>query len=286
MKGIVLSGGHGTRLSPMTRVVSKHLLPVYDKPMIYYPLSVLMLAGIREILVISTPRDLPLYEELLKDGKHLGCTFTYAAQQKPSGLPEAFIIGARFIGEEPVALILGDNFFHGPGIAEMLQHCTKPDGCIVFSHRVENPEEFAVIEFDDEGNVVSITEKPRRPSSKLVIPGIYFFDSSVKSLVLKLIPGARGELEISTLINLYLSENKLQVRPIARGSKWMDTGTVDGMLEASNFVRNLESRKGKHVGVIEEVAYRMGFIDQAQLRKLAENNLRPDYKDYLLKICE
>lgn len=284
MKGIILAGGSGTRLHPLTYAVSKQILPVYDKPMIYYPLSVLMLAGIREILVISTPRDLPVFKELLGDGKNLGCTFSYAVQEKPEGLAQAFIIGEDFIGKDKVALILGDNIFYGSGLSKKVQACYNVNGGVVFAYHVHDPERYGVVEFDKEGKVLSIEEKPNSPKSNYSVPGLYFYDNDVVSISKSIKPSARGELEITSVNNEYLKSGKLSVQVLDRGTAWLDTGTFGSLMQAGNFVQVIEERQNLKVGCIEEVAYKMGFIDETQLRELATPLLKSGYGEYLISI--
>lgn len=282
MKGIILAGGAGTRLYPITRAVSKQLMPVYDKPMIYYPLSMLMLAGIKDILVISTPEDRPAFERLLGDGNDLGCTFTYAVQHEPNGLAQAFVIGADFIGNDSVALILGDNIFYGSGLSRMMQQATKVMGAHVFAYPVSDPERYGVVSFDKDLNVLSLEEKPVRPKSNYAVPGLYFYDNSVVEVARNLKPSARGEYEITDVNKTYLEAGKLSVGVMDRGTAWLDTGTFDSLADASEFVRVIEKRQGLKIGCIEEVAYRMGFIDEKQLRNLAEPLLKSGYGEYLL----
>jgi len=284
MKGIILAGGSGTRLHPLTLAVSKQLMPVYDKPMIYYPLSTLMSAGIREILIISTPHDLPLFQKLLGDGKNLGCKFEYAVQEDPNGLAEAFIIGKDFIGQDKVALVLGDNIFYGTGLAELLQANNNPEGGIIYAYHVHDPERYGVVDFDTKGNVLSIEEKPLEPKSNYAVPGIYFYDNSVIDIANNLKPSSRGELEITDVNKIFLEKGKLEVSILNRGTAWLDTGTHASLLQASNYVSIIEERQGLKVGCIEEVAYRAGFIDQAQLRKLADPLMKSGYGQYLVNL--
>ena len=281
MKGIILAGGSGTRLHPLTKAVSKQILPVYDKPMIYYPLSALMLAGIKEVLIISTPRDLPVFQDLLGDGKQLGCSFSYAIQEKPEGLAQAFVIGEAFIGDDPVALVLGDNIFYGSGLAEKLQSCVNPAGGIVFAYHVTDPERHGVVEFDKSGKAVSLEEKPAKPKSSYAIPGLYFYDNKVVNYAKSLKPSPRGELEITDINKRYLSEGNLQVRVLSRGTAWLDTGTFTSLMQAGSFVQAIEDRQGLKIGCIEEVAYKMGYIDAGQLLLLAKGLMKSGYGKYL-----
>lgn len=286
MKGIILAGGSGTRLHPMTLALSKQLMPVYDKPMIYYPLSTLMYAGIREILIISTPKDLPLFQQLLGSGAQLGCQFSYAVQEHPMGLAEAFIIGADFIGRDKVALILGDNIFYGTGLAHQLQQNNNPDGGIIYAYRVQDPERYGVVEFDGEGKAISIEEKPAQPKSNYAVPGIYFYDNDVIEIAKQIKPSQRGELEITDVNREYLRRGKLHVSILDRGMAWLDTGTVSALMNAAQFVEVIENRQGLKIGAIEEAAYEMGFIDANQLQKLAEPLLKSGYGQYLLGLLK
>lgn len=285
MKGIILAGGSGTRLHPLTLAVSKQLMPVYDKPMIYYPLSVLMMAGISEILIISTPHDLPHFERLLGDGKSLGCKFSYAVQEVPNGLAQAFVIGEKFIGNDKVALVLGDNIFYGAGLGRLLQQHQNPGGGVVFAYHVSDPERYGVVEFDDNGNAVSIEEKPKQPKSNYAVPGLYFYDNSVIEIAKKLKPSTRGEYEITDVNKHYLQQGKLKVGIMDRGTAWLDTGTFASLMQAGQFVQVIEERQGLRIGCIEEVAYRMKFINKDQLKALATPLMKSGYGDYLMKLA-
>lgn len=284
MKGIILAGGSGTRLHPLTLAVSKQLMPVYDKPMIYYPLSTLMLAGIREILIISTPKDLPLFQQLLGDGTQLGCEFSYAVQKQPNGLAEAFIIGEKFIGNDSVALILGDNIFYGSGLSTLLQESTRGTGGTIFAYQVNDPERYGVVEFDSNKRVVSIEEKPLQPKSDYAVPGLYFYDNRVVEYAKKIKPSNRGELEITDINQIYLENNELNVSIFNRGTAWLDTGTFHSLMQAGQFVQVIEDRQGLKIGAIEEVAYRMGYISRAQLHQLAKPLCKSGYGEYLMRI--
>ena len=282
VKGIILAGGSGTRLHPLTLAVSKQLMPVYDKPMIYYPLSVLMLAGIREILIITTPHDLPQFQKLLGDGRRLGCDFRYAAQPEPNGLAQAFVIGADFIGPDPVALVLGDNIFYGSGLARLLRENLAPEGGVVFAYHVQDPERYGVVEFDAQHRAVSIEEKPARPKSAYAVPGLYLYDNGVVEIARGLKPSARGEYEITDVNRAYLSQGRLKVAILDRGAAWLDTGTFASLMQAGTFVQVIEERQGLKIGCIEEVAYQMGFLDADGLRAAAEPLMKSGYGQYLL----
>jgi glucose-1-phosphate thymidylyltransferase len=284
MKGIILAGGSGTRLHPLTLAVSKQLMPIYDKPMIYYPLSTLIWSGINEILIISTPHDLPLFRQLLGDGKGLGCRFEYAVQEHPNGLAEAFIIGKEFIGNDKVALVLGDNIFYGTGLSDLLLANNNPDGGIIYAYHVNDPERYGVVDFDKEGKVLSIEEKPVHPKSNFAVPGIYFYDNDVVEIAANIKPSHRGELEITDVNKEYLRRGKLKVSILDRGTAWLDTGTFQSLMQAGQFVQVIEERQGLKIGAIEEAAYRMGFIDAKQLEKLAQPLLKSGYGTHLISL--
>ena len=290
MKGIILAGGSGTRLYPLTKAISKQIMPVYDKPMIYYPLSTLMLSGIREVLIISTPRDLPVFEELLGDGSQLGMNIQYAVQEAPNGLAEAFIIGADFIGQDSVALVLGDNIFYGQSFSKVLRQAYERQenepGATIFGYYVKDPREYGVVEFDENGIAISIEEKPAQPKSNYAVPGLYFYDNDVVNIAKSIKPSARGELEITAVNNEYLQRGNLHVETLGRGFAWLDTGNHDMLLSAANFVETFQKRQGLYISCIEEIAYKRGFIDRTQLEKLAEPLLKTDYGKYLMDIAE
>jgi len=286
MKGIILAGGAGTRLHPLTIAVSKQLMPIYDKPMIYYPLSVLLMAGIREVLIISTPEDTPKFRHLLGDGKSLGCRFEYAVQEIPNGLAQAFVIGKEFIGNDKVALVLGDNIFYGSGLYDLLKKSTNPEGGIVFAYHVTDPERYGVVEFDKNFKALSIEEKPEKPKSNFAVPGLYFYNNSVVEIAENLQPSARGEYEITDINKYYLQKEKLKVGVFSRGTAWLDTGTFSSLIEASQFVEVIQNRQGLKIGCIEEIAYRNGFINEEQLKKLAQPLLKSGYGQYLLDLIK
>lgn len=286
MKGIILAGGAGTRLHPLTIAVSKQMMPIYDKPMIYYPLSILLMSGIREILIISTPMDLPHFERLLGDGTQLGCRFSYAVQEVPNGLAQAFVIGADFIGDDKASLILGDNIFYGSGLQKLLQENTDPDGGVVFAYHVSDPQRYGVVEFDKEMKALSIEEKPVNPKSNFAVPGLYFYDNEVVDIARKIKPSKRGEYEITDVNRYYLEQGRLKVGVLGRGVAWLDTGTFSSLLQAAQFVQVIEERQGLKIGCIEEIAFRMGYIDKSQLIDLAKPLLKSGYGDYLLKLIQ
>ncbi len=287
MKGIILAGGAGTRLYPVTKSISKQIVPIYDKPMIYYPLSTLMLAGIQEILIISTPRDIKFYEELFGNGNDLGLQISYAIQAEPKGLAQAFTIGEAFIGKDTVALVLGDNIFYGRGFSQILKNAASvKEGAMIFGYYVKNPQDFGVAEFDEDGNVISLEEKPKQPKSNYAIPGLYFYDNQVIEIAKNIKPSARGEYEITSVNEEYLKRGKLRVELFGRGMAWLDTGTHDGLLEAANFVQTMQKRTGLYVSCIEEIAYRMGYIDRGQLLNLAKPLMKTEYGQYIQKIAD
>jgi len=284
MKGIILAGGLGTRLYPLTLAMSKQMMPVYDKPMIYYPLATLISAGIREILIISTPQDLPLFEKLLGNGDKYGCNFEYAVQNQPNGLAEAFIIGEEFIGDNKVALILGDNIFYGSGLEELLESNNDPNGGVIYAYHVQDPKRYGVVDFDNNGNVISIEEKPKNPTSNYAVPGIYFYDNEVIQIAKNSKPSDRGELEITDINNAYLQKGKLKVSILDKGTAWLDTGTFNSLMQASQFVQVIEERQGLKIGAIEEIAYKKGFISKHQLQELAKPLIKSGYGKYLLQL--
>jgi len=284
VKGIILAGGSGTRLHPLTLAVSKQLMPVYDKPMIYYPLSVLMLAGIKEILIISTPHDMPQFQKLLGDGSRIGCRFEYAIQEEPNGLAQAFVIGADFIGTDKVALILGDNIFYGDGLSRLLQQSSEPEGGMVFAYQVADPERYGVVEFDENQNAISLEEKPEAPKSDYAVPGLYFYDNDVVEIARNIKPSPRGEYEITDVNKEYLNRGKLKVAILSRGTAWLDTGTFVSLMQAGQFVQVIEERQGIKIACIEEIAYRMGFIDAAKLEEIATPLIKSGYGQFLMKI--
>lgn len=287
MKGIILAGGSGTRLYPLTKAVSKQIMPVYDKPMIYYPLSTLMLAGIREILIISTPRDLPVFRELLGDGSQIGLQISYKEQNEPRGLAEAFLIGEHFIGNDRVALVLGDNIFYGQSFSTLLQNVAeREEGATIFGYYVSNPKDYGVVEFDEQWNALSIEEKPEKPKSYYAVPGLYFYDNQVVDIARNVEPSARGELEITSINNVYLRNGNLKVQPLGRGFAWLDTGNPDALMDAANFIATIQKRQGLYISCIEEIAYKRGFIDKEQLNRLADGLIKTPYGQYLKKLAQ
>lgn len=286
MKGIILAGGSGTRLYPLTLSASKQLLPVYDKPMIYYPLSTLLLSGINDILIISTPKDLPLFEKLLGNGNQLGCSFSYSVQENPEGLAQAFIVGKDFIGDDKVALILGDNIFYSSGLSKKLKACNNPDGGIIFAYYIKDSKRYGVVEFDSDFNAISLEEKPEFPKSNYVVPGLYFYDNSVVEIAANLKPSLRGELEITDVNMAYLKENKLKVEIFDRGTAWLDAGTFTSLMQAGTFVQTIEERQGLKISCIEEIAYKMGYIDKERLKEIAYSLRKSSYGNYLLNLLE
>ncbi len=287
MRGIILAGGSGTRLYPLTKAVSKQIMPVYDKPMIYYPLSTLMLAGIREVLIISTPRDLPIFKELLGDGSQLGMCFSYAVQDQPRGLADAFIIGADFVATDRVALVLGDNIFYGQSFSKVLKHVAdREDGATIFGYYVRDPREYGVVEFDQNGKAISIEEKPENPKSNYAVPGLYFYDNEVVNIVRDIEPSARGEIEITSVNNVYLKMGKLNVETLGRGFAWLDTGNHDALIDAADFVASIQKRQGLYISCIEEIAFKKGFINKDELLALAEPLMKTDYGKYLVEVAQ
>jgi glucose-1-phosphate thymidylyltransferase len=287
MKGIILAGGSGTRLYPLTRVTSKQLIPIYDKPMIYYPMAALMLAGIRDILIISTPHDLPRFSELFGNGAHLGLNISYADQPHPEGLAQAFLIGKNFIGQDPVCLVLGDNIFFGHGFGEIVQRCARlTEGGIIFGYLVKDPERYGVVEFDDDKNVICIEEKPQKPKSRYAVPGLYFYDNTVVSIAKSIKPSGRGELEITDINNSYLKQGKLKVELLGRGFCWLDTGTHESLQQASNYVQAVQERQGLKISCLEEIAFRLGYIDRQQVEKLAGSMMKNQYGQYLMDLLQ